>query len=516
MAKILWTDDEIDLLKPLCIILQNAGYEVDTALSGQDALNLLAYNSYEAVLLDENMPGISGLETLSRIKELYPTLPVVMITKSEEENIMEQAIGQKITNYLVKPVSKMQLLSCLKQIIGKETLVNETSQNKYQSEFARLSMEINECRKFSDWAHVYQKLVRWEIDLENIKTMDDIQMMQKKEANEGFCKFIKKNYENWMRNRKSNDEDIPLMSDRIMKERILPILEDGQKVVLIVIDNCRLDQWEILSRYLAQDFNITTELYCSILPTATQFARNAIFSGLMPSEIEHMYPEYWTNSDDENSQNQHEKELIGTFFARYRKTQYKYAYYKVNTTESGEQLVKKYPNYRHNDLNAFVFNFVDMLSHARTDINVVNQLSNTDAAYRSITRSWFEHSALNDLIRILKNDGVRIVITTDHGTIKVTNSQKVVGDREVNTNLRYKTGKNLSYDAKRVLEIKDPEDVFLPKNNLSSNYIFALNDDYFVYPNNHAEYVRRFSDTFQHGGVSMQEMIIPLAILDAK
>lgn len=513
-AKILWVDDEVDLLKPQCIILNNAGYEVTTVSNGADALQLISKQTFDVVLLDENMPNMSGLETLNRIKKFDPTLPVVMVTKSEEEDIMEQAIGQKITNYLVKPVSKIQLLSCLKQIVGKQQLVSETAQNNYQSDFAQLSMEMNDCQTFADWCKLYQKLVRYEIDLEDIRSMDEIQSMQKRSANEGFSKFISKNYLNWMANR--NDTNVPLMSNRIMKERIMPMLENGEKVVLIVIDNCRLDQWEAIRPVLTPYFNISTELYCSILPTATQFARNAIFSGLMPAEIEKMYPEYWTNSDDECSQNQYERELIGTFFSRYRKTQYKHAYYKVNTTESGENLIKKFPNYRANALNAFVFNFVDMLSHARTDVNVVSQLSDTDAAYRSVTRSWFEHSPLFELLMILRADNVRIVITTDHGTVKVNTPRKVVGDREVNTNLRFKTGKNLSFESKNIFEIKNPSDAFLPKNNLSSNYIFATNTDFFVYPNNINEYIHRYTDTFQHGGISMEEMIIPFVTMEAK
>ena len=515
-AKILWIDDEIDLLRPQCIILGNAGYEVKTASNGVDALQMLASQPFDVVLLDENMPNMSGLETLNRIKKQFPDIPVVMITKSEEEDIMEQAIGQKIANYLVKPVSKMQLLSCLKQLVGKQQLISQTSQHNYQADFATLSMEMNECTTFAQWSTLYQKLVRYDIDLEGIKAMDEVQQMQKQSANEGFSKFVSKNYLKWMQQRTANDDSVPLMSNRILKDRILPMLEQGRKVVLIVIDNCRLDQWETIRPLLSPHFNISTELYCSILPTATQFARNAIFSGLMPSEIESLFPQYWSNSQNESSQNQYERELIGTFFSRYRKTQYKYAYYKVNTAESGENLVKKFPNYRDNHLNAFVFNFVDMLSHARTDVNVVNQLSNTDAAYRSVTRSWFEHSALFDLLMLLRSENALVVITTDHGTIKVDTPRKVVGDREVNTNLRFKTGKNLSFDTKNIFEIKNPAEAFLPQNNLSSNYIFATNSDFFVYPNNYSEYSHRFADTFQHGGVSMEEMIIPFVCMEAK
>ena len=512
-SKILWVDDEIDLLKPLCIILQNDGYEVSTASSAYDALEMLKDERFDVILLDENMPGMSGLEAISKIKALSPDVNIIMITKSEEENIMEQAIGSNIADYLVKPVRKIDLISSLKKL-NRNKLVKEATQRNYQREFTSLSMQMSDCLTFNDWAQLYQSLVRWEIELEDNGEMNDILLSQKRDANEGFCKFIRNNYVSWLAQQKG--ADVPLMSNRLMCDRVLPIIEGGQKVVLIVIDNFRLDLWETIRSLLAPDFNISTELYCGILPTSTQFARNAIFSGLLPSDIIKYYPQYWSDSDDEGSQNQYERELLDTFFDRYKKNGIKHAYYKVNHAESGDNFIKKFPNYRQNDLNAVVFNFVDMLSHARTDVKVVGELTQTDAAYRSITKSWFVHSALYSLLKILKNENVTVVITTDHGTIKVDKPLAVVGDREVNTNLRFKLGKSLTYDPKKLFEVKNPDDIFLPRRNVSSSYIFAMNSDFFVYKNRFNEYAEKYADTFQHGGVSMEEMIIPFATLTAK
>lgn len=511
--RILWVDDEIDILKPLCIILENAGYEVTTAQSAYDALDILQKSTFDVVLLDENMPGMSGLEAIGKIKACAPDVNIIMITKSEEEHIMEQAIGSNIADYLVKPVRKVDLMTSLKKL-DRTKLVRDATQRNYQREFTSLSLQMNDCRTFSDWAQLYQTLVRWEIELEGNTDMNEILLSQKRDANEAFCKFIRNNYVSWIKDQKQSD--VPLLSHRLMCDRVLPLLDEGKKVALIVIDNFRLDLWEMIRRILSADFNISTELYCGILPTATQFARNSIFAGLLPEDIIKLYPEYWTDSDDEGTQNQYERELMNTFFERYKKTKYKHAYYKVNHADSGENFLKKYPNYRQNDLNAIVFNFVDMLSHARTEVQVVGELTETDAAYRSITRSWFEHSALYTLLKMLKDDGVTIVLTTDHGMIKVDRPLQVIGDKEVNTNLRFKVGKNMAYDKKKVLESTNPSEMCLPKRNVSSTYIFAMNSDFFVYKNHYNEYVGKYNNTFQHGGISMEEMIIPISVLTAK
>lgn len=494
------------------MFLKGKGYTLETATNGYDALNLLEHTNYDIIFLDENMPGISGLDTLLEIKKFKPDIPVVMVTKNEEEHIMEQAIGSKIADYIIKPVNPSQLLLCIKKHTQSTRLIQETTQSQFLSQFQNITMETMDCKTFDDWANLYQKLVYWELELQNLKTLDDIQLMQKQEANSGFAKFIKKNYKDWI----ANPDNAPLLSNKVMSRRILPLLDNGEKVVLIVIDNCRLDQWETIRSLLAPDFNITTELYCSILPTATQYARNAIFSGLMPEQLKQLYPNYWTDSDDESGQNQYENQLLGTFFERYRRHNISYGYYKVNDNEAGNRLINIFPRYKQNNLNAFVYNFVDMLSHARTDTKLIKELSMDEAAYRSITKSWFEHSPLLDLIMTLKEEKVKIVITTDHGAIRVNNPQKIIGDREINTNLRFKTAKNITYNAKEVFEVKKPEELMLPKNSLTSSYIFATNNDFFVYPNNFAQYATLYNDTFQHGGISMEEMIIPLAVLESK
>jgi CheY-like chemotaxis protein len=511
--KILWVDDEIDLLRSHIIYLNEKGFEVETATNGQDALDMIESDFFDLIFLDENMPGLSGLQTLTRIKEIRPEWPVIMITKSEEENIMEEAIGRKIADYLIKPVNPTQILSSIKKNIDKRRLITETTTSTYQSEFNRISLQINDAYTFEDWIDIYKKLSYWELELQDGEgTMDEVLLMQKSEANYAFAKFVKRNYLGWI----NEESETPLMSHLLMKDKILPLLEEGHKVVYIVIDNFRYDQWEVLKRDMAEDY-ITEEesIYCSILPTSTQYARNAIFSGLMPSQIKKMYPEYWLDEEDEGGKNQFEEELIGTFFKRFRKP-YTHCYRKISNHDSGKKLLEQLPELLKNDLTAVVFNFVDMLSHARTEVKMIKELAANEAAYRSLTHSWFSHSALKELLLRLKEENVKVIITTDHGTIRVQDPIKVIGDKNISLNLRYKQGKNLRYNEKEVFEIKDPDKAMLPKQNLSTSYIFATHTDFFAYPNNFNYYVSYYKDTFQHGGISLEEMLIPFIVLQSR
>lgn len=511
--RILWADDEIDLLKAHVLFLESKGYEVVCVNNGKDAVQCCEEQHFDIIFLDENMPGLSGLEALSLIKEKDTTVPVVMITKSEEENLMEQAIGKKIADYLIKPVNPNQILLSIKKNINKSEIISSTTTDDYRSEFAKIGMLINDSSRFEDWAEVYKKLVYWELQLEHADSqMQELLRMQKEEANSTFVKYIKRNYEKWF----EQGAEHPMMSHELFKKCIFPALDAGEKVFLIILDNFRLDQWRAIKDLLANDFVVESEeLYSSILPTATQYARNAIFSGLLPNQIKKMFPNYWIEEGDEEGKNLYEKELLQTQIDRYRK-KYSFSYHKISDPASGEKLVSDLPQYLNNQLNVAVFNFVDMLSHARTDSKMIRELASTEAAYRSLTKSWFQHSSILELFKALAQHDIRIMITTDHGTIRADKAIRVIGDKNTNTNLRYKVGKNLDYNAKEVMAIKQPEKIGLPIINVSSTYIFAGNNDFFAYPNNYNYYVSYYKDTFQHGGISIEEMIIPFVTLRHK
>ncbi len=509
---LLWVDDEIEQLKAHIMFLEKKGYEVATVSNGTDAIELCGEQSFDLVLLDEQMPGLSGLETLQRIKQLQPALPVVMVTKSEEENIMEQAIGQKIADYLIKPVNPNQILLTLKKNIHRREIETEVTQSQYQQNFQQIAMQIMDCRSWQDWTDVYRRLVHWELQLSATDSqMTDMLRMQKEEANLGFAKFVKKNYMDWIR----GDGNPPLLSPGIFKEKVFPLLNAGQKVMLVVLDNFRYDQWRMLAQQLGDQFDIDEQLYCSILPTATQYARNAIFSGLMPDQIARMFPDLWVDEDEEEGKNLNEAPLIQTQLDRYRRHN-TFSYHKVNNSQDADRLMQQFGQLDKNDLNVVVFNFIDMLSHARTESRMVRELANSESAYRSITLSWFRHSVIADFFRRLAQTDYRVVITTDHGSIRCTRPVKIVGDRNTNTNLRYKLGKNLSYDSRDLFVIREPAKAQLPSPNLSTSYVFATSDSFFAYPNNYNYYVSYYRDTFQHGGISMEEMIIPIVTLTGK
>ncbi|MBP5424878.1 MAG: bifunctional response regulator/alkaline phosphatase family protein [Prevotella sp.] len=508
---LLWVDDEIEQLRAHLLFLEKKGYEVVTVSNGTDAIDQCQERSFDLVLLDEQMPGLSGLETLQRIKQLQPALPVVMVTKSEEENIMEQAIGQQIADYLIKPVNPNQILLTLKKNIHRREIVTEVTQSQYQQNFQQIAMQIMDCQTWQDWTEVYRRLVHWELQLSSTdSSMTEMLQMQKEEANLGFAKFVKKNYMAWV-----DGKGAPLMSHRVFKERVFPLLNAGQKVFLVVLDNFRYDQWRMLAHELGDQFDIDEELYCSILPTATQYARNAIFSGLMPDQIARMFPDLWVDEDEEEGKNLNEAPLIQTQIERYRRHD-TFSYHKVNNSQDADRLMQQLNQLKKNDLNVVVFNFIDMLSHARTESRMVRELANNESAYRSITLSWFRHSVIADFFRQLAQTDYKVIVTTDHGSIRCTKPVKIVGDRNTNTNLRYKLGKNLSYNDKDVFVIREPQKAQLPAPNLSTSYVFATGDAFFAYPNNYNYYVSYYRDTFQHGGISMEEMIIPIVTLTGK
>jgi CheY-like chemotaxis protein len=514
---ILWADDEIELLKPQILFLQEKGYQVVPVTNGQDAADLCKKGNIDVVFLDESMPGLSGLETLALIKENNRHIPVVMITKNEEENLMEEAIGSQISDYLIKPVKPQQILSSLKKIIEHERLVGEKTSSAYQQEFQKLFLRMQDKMDHKEWAELYKKLIYWELELDKAeaKEMKEVFQAQKSEANNEFNKFVIKNYKSWIK--ADAGQQAPIMSHNLLRNKLLPLLQENKPTFLILIDNLRFDQWKIIEGMMSSSFRVLEEdAFYSILPTATQYSRNAIFSGLSPMEIRNQMPQYWLNDEDEGGKNQFEEQLLAAFLKRNFREPVKFQYTKITNHRDGEELKNNILNYLNNKLSVVVYNFVDMLSHARTEMEVLKELASDEAAYRSLTASWFEHSPLQDALKKLAGKDINLLITTDHGTVRVKTPSRCIGDRQTTSNIRYKTGKNLSYEEKDVFAIKDPSEIMLPKSNLTSSYIFAKDDRYLVYPNNYNHYVNYFRNTFQHGGISLEEMIVPVVRLGSR
>ena len=512
--KILWTDDEVEALKSHIIFLSEKGYEIDTCSNGNDTLDLIKQNPYDIIFLDEHMPGLSGIETLRRIKEIRTDIPVVMITKSEEEEIMEAAIGLEIADYLIKPVKPNQALLAIKKITDQKRLITEKNTIDYRQDFNKISSMISAASTFTDWTEIYKKIVFWELELEKSAdpVLTEALKLQENDANNLFSKFIAKNYLEWL---KPENVTKPLLSHNFLSAKVLPHLKQGVPVFFFLIDNLRFDQWKTISAELAGLYRMIEEdIYLSILPTATQFCRNSIFAGVMPSTIAETMPQYWVSEEEEeHGKNNFEEEMLKLHLLR-KRLNINWSYHKIQNSQEGKKVNEKLKTLLNNDLNVMVFNFVDMLSHARTESGIIRDLATEEPAYRSLTRSWFLHSSLFETLKILAGKQVKVIFSSDHGTIRVQNPVKIVGDKKTSSNLRYKMGKNLDYDSKKVFEIKEPQKAMLPKSNLSSRYIFATNKDYLVYQNNFHYYAAYYKDTFQHGGISMQEMMMPVACME--
>jgi CheY-like chemotaxis protein len=516
LAKILWVDDEIESLQSQKLFLENKGYEVHVLTNGFDAIDFIKDQAVDLVLMDETMPGLTGLETLAKIKEINSSLPVVLITKNETENLMDDAIGSQISDYLIKPVNPNQVLLSIKKIFDNKRLVSEKTTAAYQQQFRHLFTALNSNPNYSEWMDIYKKLVYWELEMSRTDSpeMQEVLQSQKEEANVEFFKFISKNYQSWL---KSDANSAPVMSHTLVEKKILPYLQQGVPLFFIVIDNLRFDQWRAIQPAFAESFRILEEdTFYSILPTATQYCRNSIFSGLLPAQIEATFPSYWKNDFEEGGKNLHEEIFFNAMLKNKCKAALKTSFTKVVNHQAGQDLLNNIHNLLKNDINVIVYNFVDMLSHARTEMEVLKELAADEKSYRSITASWFEHSPLHQALRKIADKKIQIILTTDHGSIRVQKPVKVLGDKETTANIRYKHGRNLNYEPKEVLAFKDPQAYGLPSPNINSSYIFAREQQYLCYPNNFTHFSNYYKNTFQHGGVSMEEMIIPVVRMISK
>lgn len=514
MAKILWIDDEIDLLKPHIVFLENKGYQIKPINNVNEALEILEYEKFSLVLLDENMPGISGLDAIPMLKNMDTSMKIVMVTKSEEEHIMEQAIGSQISDYILKPVNPHQILLSLKKNLQEENLVEQKTILEYQQEFRNLSMELSYLRTYHDWAEYYKKIMNWELKFDKIMDSEFASLLQsqKEDANIQFSKFIENNYLDWLHN-----SEKPMMSHTLFKEKVKPEIAQGNKVLLLMIDNLRYDQWRIIEPLFTKYYHkISEDYYYSILPTATQYARNSFFAGLLPSEIEKRFPDKWFNDNEEGNKNEYEKDFLLDQMKRLGFTGRPVKYLKILNADFEKKIAEEFNQYKNYDLLSIVYNFIDILSHAKTDNHIIDQFIRDDKTFRSLTYNWFENAPILKMIRSAAENGYKLIITTDHGTIYVKKPSQVVGDKETSTNIRYKTGKSLTYDEKEVWAITEPEKFFLPKGNISSKYIFAKNNTFLAYPKNYNHFVNYYKETYQHGGISLEECIIPICILEPK
>ncbi len=511
-GKVLWVDDEIDHLKSHILFLEQRGYSVQTVTNAEDAISLLKEKEFDIVLLDEMLTGMNGLEALSSFHQINPSLPIIMITKSEEENLMEDAIGEKIEDYLTKPVNPSQILSSCKRILERKRIECDKITRDYVEEFEQISDSLSSELKASEWIDIYYRLSsRW-IDLDNHSDIGLQQTFsdQQRECNHHFCRFIEKNYEEWLQS-----DERPVLSVDLLKKYLFPLLKRGERVLFLVIDNMRMDQWLSIEPLIYDLFTVNKKYYFSILPTATPYSRNSLFSGLFPRDIARLYPKYWKEGEnDESSRNRYEPQLLIDYMKRegvdiVSKTKY----IKLLNAEEANRIENQIESYFSLQLISMIFNFIDIMAHRRSESQILQEILPDESAYRSLTRTWFKHSSLFKILRKASERGIKTIITSDHGSIRVLRGVRVYGDRETSKNLRYKWGNGIKSDSKYVLDIKNPSRFGLPSPSMSTNYLIAKEDSYFVYPTNYHHYLSLYNGSLQHGGISMEEMILPIIFL---
>jgi CheY-like chemotaxis protein len=516
---ILWVDDEIDLLRPHIILLQQRGYDVSTATNGEDAIELFKRERHNLVFLDESMIGMSGLETLSVLKDIDNSVPVVMVTKNEAETVMEEAIGRKINDYLTKPVNPAQILAACKKFLESDKITSQKFTQDYLQGFTEVSRRLMEGMEWHDWVDVYTKLVNWSMELDKFPDLGLSETLanQWRECNNEFSQFVEDSYKGWLK--KPDDANSPLLSPKILDKYVVPALKTDAPVFFFIVDCMRLDQWLLMEELLRPHFTVQKDYYCGILPTATPYARNAIFAGLYPDEIQKHYPEWWVDgSGDDHGQNRHEKDLINKFLERRRiKLRNDVKYVKIIDTDFGKKIEGEILSYANNHLNTIVVNVVDMIAHSRSDYPILKEIAPNESAYRSLTRSWFQHSSLYGMLKAIASiKNAKIIITTDHGSVRCMRGAKALGDKDTSTCLRFKFGRNVKADKRNALIIDHPDEYHLPKPGVTTNYIIAKEDYYFVYPTDYNHYLNHYRDSFQHGGISLEEMILPVIHLEAK
>lgn len=515
--RILWADDEIDLLKPHIRFLEQKGYAVTAVPNGEDALAALERERYDVLLIDEMMPGLGGLETLDRLKQSDSTLPVILVTKSEEETLMEEAIGRRITDYLIKPVNPSQVFLACKRVFDAQKLQDSQRARDYVGEMQRWQMLDRRRLDWAGWVDLAVDVARWDVALDGAPEagLQQAHADFRRGLDIDFGRLIEERYPGWAQAAARGAGDRPMLSTDVVRRAVVPHLQAGTRVMFVVIDCMRLDQWFTLEPLLEEWYTIERDYYCSILPTATPYSRNAIFSGLLPAQLFKTHPDLWQeSSNDERTKNRFERQLLELQLQRLRVTPPRGTkYLKIYDAEEANNTRRQINSFAGLSLVSMVFNFLDILAHGRSESEILQELAPDEAAFRAVMKAWFTHSPLYEIFQALASQDCVVVVTTDHGSVLGRRAALVHGNRDTSTNLRYKFGINLNTDPKQAIIVRRPMDYLLPDDGVNKNYVLAREDFYFVYPTRFHEFERQYRGSFQHGGVSMEEMVLPLVTL---